>query len=136
MAAARWPLQHGKPVVEIVLVLAPGATPLVRTLLADTGAGPRHGAFELILDENDCLLCGGKPHQQVELGGAYAGSFPVYLIRVQIPPLAFDHDLLAVGVGSPPLGLDGIAGFRFLSRFIYGNFGDPNQFGLETLPNT
>jgi hypothetical protein len=26
---------------------------------------------------------------------------------------------------------DGIACFRFLNRFTYGNFGDPGQFGLE-----
>ena len=31
-----------------------------------------------------------------------------------------------------PRGLDGLACFRFLNRFSYGNFGDPGQFGLET----
>jgi hypothetical protein len=30
-----------------------------------------------------------------------------------------------------PVGFGGIACFRFLNRFTYGNFGDPNQFGLE-----
>jgi hypothetical protein len=30
-----------------------------------------------------------------------------------------------------PRPFDGIACFRFLNRFTYGNFGDPNQFGLE-----
>ena len=28
--------------------------------------------------------------------------------------------------------LDGIAGFRFLNRFTFGNFGNPSEFGLET----
>jgi hypothetical protein len=134
MAAVLWGLRDGRPVVEVVLALPPNSTPLVQTLLADTGAGSRHDPFELILEENDCVLCGGNPYQSVDLGGAYVGGFPLYLIRVQIPALGFDHHVRAVGVGAPPAGLDGIAGFRFLSRFTYGNFGDPNQFGLETLP--
>ena len=28
-------------------------------------------------------------------------------------------------------GFKGVAGFRFLNRFDYGNFGNPAQFGLE-----
>jgi hypothetical protein len=38
----------------------------------------------------------------------------------------------AVGVPTAPPGLDGIACFRFLNRFTYGNFGNPNEFGLGT----
>jgi hypothetical protein len=38
----------------------------------------------------------------------------------------------AVGVPNAPKGLDGIAGFRFLNRFTYGNFGNALEFGLET----
>jgi hypothetical protein len=37
-----------------------------------------------------------------------------------------------VAVPACPEGLDGIVTFPFLNRFTYGNFGNPNQFGLET----
>ena len=33
-------------------------------------------------------------------------------------------------MAAPP-GFEGIASFRFLDRFTFGNFGDPGQFGLE-----
>lgn len=59
-------------------------------------------------------------------------GFPsTYLIRVQVPRLGFDRNVRVVGVPSLPAGFDGIACFRFLNRFTYGNFGDPSQFGLE-----
>jgi hypothetical protein len=51
---------------------------------------------------------------------------------MQIPTLGFDQYLRAVAVPHLPIGFDGVACFRFLSRFTYGNFGDPDQFGLET----
>jgi hypothetical protein len=65
------------------------------------------------------------------LYGAFSGSVPVYIIRVQIPSLNFDRDLPAAGVPACPAGFDEIAGFRLLNRFTYGNFGDPTCFGLE-----
>jgi hypothetical protein len=99
--------------------------------LADTGAGNARAGFELLLEEQDCLAAGGVPSQTVVLGGAYAGPHPVYLLRVQIPDLGFDHHLPAVGVPAAPAGFDGIACFRFLNRFEYGNFGDAGQFGLD-----
>jgi hypothetical protein len=114
-----------------VLTLAPGGQPYPRTLLADTGAGSRTSRAELILDEDDCLLCGGAPDVRVRLRGAYAGSFPTYDLPVQIPALGFNERLLVIGVPSVPPGFDGIACFAFLNRFTYGNFGDPGQFGLE-----
>jgi hypothetical protein len=126
-----WPLRGGRPVIEVILTLAQGGQPSARTLLADTGAGPRHSHFELILEENDCLICAGNPAYPVILSGAYTGSFPSYVLRVQIPAIRFDHHIRTVGVGSPPAGLDGIACFRFLSRFTYDNFGKPDQFGIE-----
>jgi hypothetical protein len=46
--------------------------------------------------------------------------------------LGFKEDLPVLGVANPPSGLDGIACFRFLNRFTYGNFGSANEFGLET----
>jgi hypothetical protein len=105
---------------------------LVRQLIADTGAATAQAGFELVLQENDCLVCGGIPSHPVTLGGAYIGSFPVYVVRLQIPALSFDHHLRAAAVPACPAGFDGIAGFRFLNRFTYGNFGDPSRFGLET----
>jgi hypothetical protein len=131
MPRVQWPLWHGRPRVEVVLTLAQGGQPLPRTLLADTGAGSQASDFQLILDEDDCVLCGGNPLPHIQLGGAYSGSFPMYAISVQLPALGFVQDLRAVGVPSVPAGFDGIACFGFLNRFAYGNFGDPSQFGLE-----
>jgi hypothetical protein len=34
-------------------------------------------------------------------------------------------------IPNPPTGFDGIACFRFLNRFTYGNFGAATHFGLE-----
>lgn len=126
-----WPLRNGRPCIQIVLTLSQGGQPLPRTLLADTGASSQTGTFELILDEDDCLLCGTSPYLSVTLRGAYAGSFPVYVLPVKLSALGFDQNVRAVGVPSVPFGFDGIACFRFLNRFTYGNFGDPSQFGLE-----
>jgi hypothetical protein len=115
--------------VEVALLAATGIK-LSRRLLADTGAGTRKAPFELILSEADCLLCGGNPGQPVVLGGAYAGAFPVYVIRVQIVELSFDRYVRTVSVPSSPPNFDGLACFRFLNRFSYGNFGDADRFGL------
>lgn len=131
MPRALWPLRQGQPCVQVILTLAPAGQPLVRTLLADTGAGSQTSRFELILDENDCLLCGGIPYPSIRLGGAYSGMFPVYDLPVQLPTLRVAQTVRAVGVPSVPAGFDGIAGFRFLNRFTYGNFADSGQFGLE-----
>jgi hypothetical protein len=41
--------------------------------------------------------------------------------------------LVAPGnIRQAPRQLQGIACFRFLNRFTYGNFGDADLFGLET----
>lgn len=127
MSRVTWSLHYGRPTIEIVLVQTLDGSPVVRTLLSDTGAGAEFSAFELILDEHDCLLCGGTPIANVQLGGAYSGSFPIYGVRVQIPQISFD----VVGVPQAPSGVEGIAGFRFLNRFVYGNFGNRGQFGIE-----
>jgi hypothetical protein len=105
---------------------------ITRHLLADTGAGTDNSNYELILEVADCLLAGGHAGEPIQLRGAYLGKFPFYLLRVLIPALGFDR---MVPVVAPPVGLsgfDGIACFRFLNRFTYGNFGNPTQFGLET----
>jgi hypothetical protein len=127
-----WSLLHHRPIVEVVLSPMIGGQRLVRRLIADTGAGTAQSGFEILLQETDCLRCGGIPSYPVTLGGAYGGTFPVYVIRIQIPALSFDRHLRVAGVPTCPAGFDGIACFRLLDRFTYGNFGDPNQFGLET----
>lgn len=130
MPRAVWPLHQGRPMIAILLTQAMDGKATTRNLLADTGAASASAPFELVLDENDCLLCGNYLGT-TSLGGAYSGSFPIYGIRVQVPTLGFDRDIRVVGVPTTPTDLDGIAAFRFLNRFTYGNFGDPNQFGLE-----
>jgi hypothetical protein len=74
MPAAQWVLQNDRPVIEIVLP-ANGGQNVVRILVADTGAGTRQSVFQLLLDENDCLQSGSILMGQVQLGGAYSGSF-------------------------------------------------------------
>jgi hypothetical protein len=130
MARSLWVHISGRPAVEIELVSVAGRRG-TRTLLADTGAGSSRSHFDVVLSEADCHAFGKRPLQGVKLGGAYDGWFSVYLIRVAIPSVGFDGKMRAVGVPTPPKGFDGIAGFRFLNRFTYGNFGDPLQFGLE-----
>jgi hypothetical protein len=120
-----------RPIISVNLAQAATGHQIQRDLLADTGAGRAHVGFDLLLEASDCLMCGGIPAQPVVLGGAYVGSFPAYVVRVGIPALGFDHFLRAVAVPHVPSGLGGIAGFRLLNRFTYGNFGDPQQFGLE-----
>jgi hypothetical protein len=67
---------------------------------------------------------------QVQLGRAYSGWFNVYSLDVRIPRLGFAEAVAVVGVPHVPDGFDGIACFKFLNRFHYGNFGDAGTFGL------
>jgi len=127
-----WPLRHGRPCVEIVLTLISNGQPFPRTLLADTGAGSQTSGIDLILDEDDCLLCGGLVGTSVTLGGAFVGTFPPYYLFVQLPALGFAANLRVVGVPSVSAAFEGIACFCFLNRFTYGNFGDSGVFGLES----
>lgn len=131
MPRVLWPLRRDQPSIDVVLRLADGRE-VVRHLLADTGAGTARAGFELVLDKDDCLQAGGRHAQSVTLGGAYVGSFPVYVVRLSIPMLGFDQHVRSVGVASVPPGFDGLAAFRFLNRFTFGNFGDRGQFGLES----
>jgi hypothetical protein len=126
-----WPLRQGRPPIEVVLRQVSAAKDITRTLLADTGGGSNQSAFELILNESDCLSCGGVKFGIVQLRGAFTGLLPVYTLRVQIPLLRFNKNTDVVGVPCVSTGLDGIAAFRFLNRFTYGNFGNSNQFALE-----
>lgn len=131
MPRMTWLLTRGRPNVEIVLPSRTVGPQTVRRLLADTGGGSMHSKFDLILHEHDCLMCGGNRTKMVKMTGAYSGLFPIYGFRIQISQLGFDDDVEVAGVQNITSGLDGIACFRFLNRFTYGNFGDPGQFGLE-----
>lgn len=104
-----WPLQHGRPIIEVTLTLAQGRQPVVRRVIADTGAGRLRSGSELLLDEHDCLLCGCTPMTSVTLGGAYVGPFPTYALRVAIPALGFSEVVTVVGLPVSPTGFDGIA---------------------------
>lgn len=133
MPAVQWALRKGRPVVEVDLRLASGAS-VSRLLIADTGAGSSLSVFELVLDEGDCLSSEAIPVGHVQLGGAYSGSFPLYLVNIAIGALDFDEPVPAVAVAQVPAGFAGIAGFKFLSRFHFGNFAKPGWFGLDALP--
>jgi hypothetical protein len=131
MPRAQWPLHHGRPSIRIFLTPVAGGQRVARRLLADTGAGSTQMACELLLEDQDCLSCGGPPVGSIRLGQAFRGPFPLYTIRIQIPELGFDAKVPAAGIIDVPRGFHGLAAFRFLNRFTCGNFGDPGQFGLE-----
>jgi hypothetical protein len=132
MPRATWSLRQGSPSIRVVLTLVAGGRPLPLFLLADTGAGKDTSPFELILEESDCLLCGGQGSATIRLTGAYAGQYMCYRLHVQVPELGFDAPVPVVGVPANLSGFEGVAAFRFLNRFSYGNFGNPAEFGLES----
>jgi hypothetical protein len=134
MPPVQWPLQNDRPVIQVVLSAVSGGQDMVRSLLADSGAGSQQTIFQLLLAEMDCLRAGGVVMGQVQLGGAYAGWFRLYLVRVRIPALNVNEPVPIVGLSQVPHGFDGIAAFKFLNRFHYGNFGNPASFGLDLLP--
>src|SRR5262249_22965762 len=116
MPRVLWPLRHDQPSIQIVLRLVASGQDVIRHLLADTGAGTNRSGFELLLPETDCLQARGAAGRRVHLSGAYQGSFPLYLVRVQIPALGFVLHVRTVGVPSAPPGMDGVAAFCFLNR--------------------
>jgi hypothetical protein len=131
MPRVLWPLRHDQPCVEIVLPLGTSGQEVVRHLLADTGAGTVRAGFELILAEADCLQAGAssrkglpweEPSWAPTLCTSSAFGFRVWRLTTASAQL---------GLPALPPALEGLAGFRFLNRFSYGNFGNPSQFGLE-----
>jgi hypothetical protein len=84
---------------------------------------------------DDCRLFGLNQVGLVHLVGAYSGDFPLVMVRAAIPALQVARNLIAVAIPSAQMrpGTDGLAGFRFLNSFHYGNFGNPEQFGMEPL---
>jgi len=124
-----WQLHKDRPMIEVVVSGESGEQH--SRLVADTGAGNCRSKFEIVLEDWICRRTGSMVIGQIRLGGAYSGWFDVYLIEVRIPALQFVDSVPVVGVTTVPAGFDGIAGFRFLNRFHFGNFADPDQFGLE-----
>ena len=129
MPPTHWSLRKHRPAIEVVL----STHPIRRScrLIADTGAGTIHSALQLVLKKSDCLRSGALHIGESQLTGAYTGTFDVYLVEIQVPSLGFRDFVPAIGVARMPLSFDGIACFKFLNRFHYGNFGDPDSFGLE-----
>ena len=129
MPPVKWPLLNRRPIVE--LSLGHVIKKRRRRLVADTGGGSDQSPFELILLEKDCQHADVVMEGQVQLSGRYVGWFNVYSMAIQIPRLKFSHRVLVAGVPEVPVGFDGIACFKFLNRFHYGNFGDRDHFGFE-----
>lgn len=135
MPRVTWSLQRNRPIVQIQVFDAASGAMVTRTLLADTGAGGLDAPFELILRRSDCERYRGlRSSADAQLRGAIIGTYTIYAFRVELPALSFARwaRVVAVPDAACPTDLDGIAGFRFLSSFTDGNFGDRNQFGLET----
>lgn len=133
MPRASWRLVLGRPVIE-VSIAAPGSTRGARRLLlADTGAGSAHSGMELILTETDRDRFSAGIEGRLRLGGAFTGSFQTFWLPVAIPRLGYSALCVAVAVpdAQMPRHVRGIACFRFLNRFTYGNFGAVDRFGLE-----
>ena len=133
MPRVTWPLAHNHPVVQVHLWEPATGMRGMRTLVADTGAGPSNSPVELFLSQQDCQQFGLLASRSVKLSGAISGQFLTYELWVEIPQLlALRRAAVAsIPISQLPAGLDGIASFRFLNGFTYGNFGDANQFGLE-----
>ena len=131
MPRVMWQLERDRPVVKIQLASTASDPAVTRTLLADTGAGGANAPFELILSASDCQrYMGLQSAYEVALGGAIVGAYPIYALRIEIPMLSWSRRVQAVAIPDTacPVGFDGIACFRFLNLFTYGNFGDQRQF--------
>jgi len=136
MPRVTWPLERNRPIVQVQLVDTASGHKVIRMLLADTGAGSLYAPFELILRASDCQrYMRLRSSDDVALGGAIVGTYPIYAVRVEIPELTVVRRVRVVAVPDTacPAGLDGIACFRFLTSFTYGNFGDRQRFGLEAV---
>ena len=136
MSRVTWPLERNRPIVQVQFVDTASGHTITRTLLADTGARSLDAPFELILSASACQqYMVIQSSDDVALGGAIVGTYPIYAVQVEIPELTVARRVRVVAVPDTacPAGLDGIACFRFLASFTYGNFGDRQRFGLEAV---
>ncbi len=133
MPRRSWLLHNDIPVIQIELREPFTGFTATRTLVADTGAGPRFSPFELVLGVADGLRFGTRVLRSARVGGAFNGQFPIRAVTIEIPALNLSRQADALIVPDLSLidGLDGFACFRFLNAFTYGNFGNPNEFGSE-----
>ncbi len=133
MPRQTWLLQNEVPVIEVLLREPFTGFWSNRTLLADTGAGPRHAPFEIVLSHADIAKFSEQELGSAGVSGAIHGKLLIYKVFLEIPGLGLSQHVRALSAPAASLlaGLDGIAAFRFLNLFIYGNFGSPAHFGLE-----
>ena len=133
MPRASWPLVAGQPIVQIDLKETSSGATLTRTLLADTGGGSALMPVHLALSIEDVAHCGGIFRGYIGAGGAIEGRFKVYALDIIVPALHLVSlvNVMAVPAEILPDGLQGVACFRFLNSFSYGNFGNPAEFALE-----
>jgi hypothetical protein len=88
MPRVTWPLEHDRPVVHVQFIETASRHRETRLLLADTGAGGLYAPFELIVRASDCQrYLGLRSSDDVALGGAIIGTYPIYAVRVEIPAL-------------------------------------------------
>lgn len=129
-----WSHRGGRPVIELTFHPPYNGGEFTRTLLADTGAGSLLSSWDVVLSAEDCRNLQLGEYTVARLGGALTGAFPTYFVEAIIPSLRITRLIIAVAIPAAqlPPHIDGIAGFRFLNAFTYGNFGDGTQFCLET----
>jgi hypothetical protein len=90
MPRITWPLQGNRPIVQVQVVDATSGHMVTCSPLADTGAGGFDAPFELILRVSGCeRYMRLRGSDDVQLGGAIIGSYPIYALWVQIPALSF-----------------------------------------------
>lgn len=135
MPRQMWLLQRDVPVIEVQLREPFTGFWVNRVLLADTGAGPCFSPFEIVLSPADIARCGEEELAEAGVSGALQGRLVIHKVRLQISALNVQSSVraLCAPASSLLMGLDGIGAFRFLNGFSYGNFGTPDQFGLEVL---
>ncbi len=127
------PLVNSCPAIEVLLREPFTGATSSRILLADTGAGARFGPADLILSPRDIEPFAISQTGSAGTSGALQGQYPVFLMELEMPALGIFCSVRVLSVPATHFfpGFDGIACFRFLNSFTYGNFGNPAEFGLE-----
>lgn len=133
MPRQTWLLHRDVPVIEVQLFEHFTRSWISCVLLADTGAGPRFSPVEIVLSHGDIARFGMEESGSASVSGALQGRLQIYEVELQIPLLSVSRPVRALSAPASSLlmGLDGIAAFRFLNSFSFGNFGNAGEFGLE-----